>query len=330
MKLVAVVALLLLAACPDKARNESIKAANAANRAAASKQWQSAIEHYERATKAFDQNHNAWYGLGGAYMAGKKDYKAAADAFGRAANLVPNQAMYQMWYGIALYEKARAQARQAQADRESKKPEEIEPDYTAVNFEKAIQHLQEAVKLNKDLWRPHYYLGRIYRDQGKDKEAAEAFFRALALGPIDDEPWVAAGDMLLRWDYTDQAIQVAEAGINVVPAELDKSELWFIAGRGYDDKLNHKKAIEAYTKALEAKRDNHKAKFQRGQSQFRAGNYDEAKRDLEEFSKSGGRSLEFEKQQASKMLMDIAMKSSGGAPAEKLSPEELVKRGKQG
>jgi hypothetical protein len=55
-----------------------------------------------------------------------------------------------------------------------------------------------------------------------------------------------------------------------------------------------------------------------------------AKRDLEEFSKSGGQSLEFVKQQASKMLMDIAAKSAmqSGAAEPKLSPEDLVKGAK--
>jgi hypothetical protein len=55
-----------------------------------------------------------------------------------------------------------------------------------------------------------------------------------------------------------------------------------------------------------------------------------AKRDLEEFSKSGGASLEFAKQQAQKMLMDIAAKSMGAdkPPEPKQSPEDLIKNAK--
>ena len=49
-----------------------------------------------------------------------------------------------------------------------------------------------------------------------------------------------------------------------------------------------------------------------------------AKRDLEEFSKSGGASLEFAKQQAQKMLMDIAAKSMG---TEQAARAEAVARG---
>ena len=99
---------------------------------------------------------------------------------------------------------------------------------------------------------------------------------------------------------------------------------------GYEDKANEDKAIEAFTKAIETKKDNHKAKFQRGQAYFRKGDMTNAKRDLEDFRKTGGASLEFAKQQASKMLMDIAAKSAiQNAPAEpKLSPEEMVKGAK--
>ena len=95
-------------------------------------------------------------------------------------------------------------------------------------------------------------------------------------------------------------------------------------GMGYDDKSNDDKAIEAFDKSLESKRDNHKAKFQRGQAYFRRATSTNAKRDLEDFSKSGGASLEFAKQQAQKMLMDIAAKSAGSdkPPEPKQSPEE--------
>ena len=101
---------------------------------------------------------------------------------------------------------------------------------------------------------------------------------------------------------------------------------------GYDDKKDEDKAIEGFDKAIETKKDNHAAKFQRGQAYFRKGDFVHAKRDLEEFSKSGGASLEFAKQQASKMLMDIAAKSAGenAAPSQKQSPEDLVKKAKGG
>jgi tetratricopeptide (TPR) repeat protein len=116
-----------------------------------------------------------------------------------------------------------------------------------------------------------------------------------------------------------------------VPGSNEVSDVWFVLGMGYDDKNNWDKAIEAFDKAIESKRDNHKAKFQRGQAYFKKGDMTHAKRDLEDFSKSGGASLEFAKQQAQKMLMDIAAKSAGAdKPPELKSPEDLVKDKKGG
>lgn len=332
MKLVGIMATALLlatAGCPNKARNESIKAANEGSKAHGQKQYDTAVASYTRAVEKWPDNHTAWYGLGGAHH-GKKNFAKAAESMERAVQIAPEQGMYQLAYGWFLFDKAVATARQEQATREGKKPEEIEVDLTNVNFEKALQHLQEALKLNPDLWRAHYTIGRIYRETGKSKQAAESFTRALQSAPTEPEPWVALAELYRHWDYPEQAIQVAEAGTTAVPGTHEKSDIWYVAGMGYDDKRQDDKAIDAFSKALDARRDNHKAKFQRGQAYFRKGDYSNARRDLEEFGKSGGSSVEFEKQQASKMLIEIAAKSAlpGTAPAEKLSPEEIVKKGK--
>jgi tetratricopeptide (TPR) repeat protein len=315
--------------CANEARNESIRAANEGAKAYGQKQYETAVASYKKATEKWSDNHLAWYGLGGSY-AGRKDWAHAADAMSHAVQLIPDQAMYQLSYGKYLYEKAMQGAREDQARRENKKPEEVTPDLTNVNFEKALQHLREATKLNGDLWRAHYFIGRIYRDTGKSKEAADELTKALMGGPTEPEPWVALAELYHHWDYTDQAIQIAELGTTVVPATNDKSDIWYEVGMGYDDKRLDDKAIDAFSKSLEAKKDNHKAKFQRGQAYFHKGDYTNAKRDLEEFSKTGGASVEFAKQQASKMLIDIAAKSvtPGSSSGAKPSPEDTVKKGK--
>jgi tetratricopeptide (TPR) repeat protein len=334
MKLVGIIATALvfaLAGCPNEARNDSIRAANDGNLALGQKQYETAIVAYKRAVEKWSENHTAWYGLGAA-QAGKQDWAAASDALEHAVRIVPEQGMYQLSYGKFLYEKAMRAAREDQARRENKKPEEVTADLTTVNFEKPLQHLQEAVKLNNDLWRAHYFIGRIYRDTGKSKEAAEELTKALQSGPTEFGPWVALAELYRQWDYTDQAIQVAEAGTTAVPGTNEKSDIWYEVGMGYDDKRLDDKAIDAFTKALESKKDNHKAKFQRGQAYFRKADYSNAKKDLEEFGKTGGASVEFAKQQASKMLIDIAAKSvvPGQAPVEKASPEAVVKKAKRG
>ncbi|HEU0033616.1 MAG TPA: tetratricopeptide repeat protein [Kofleriaceae bacterium] len=334
---IASIALLIaLTGCPSSQRNDSVKAANEGTKAYGAKQWETAIERYTKAVERWRENHSAWYGLSAAY-AQRKDWGKAADAAKEAVTLEPDVAMYHLMYGRTLYEKAIQQAREDQARKENKKPEEVEPDLTSVNFEKAREHLQQAVKLNNDLWRAHYLLGAIDRHGGKVKEAAEHFSKALESGPTEPAPWIALAELYRQWDYTDQAIQVAQQGTLVIPGENEKSEIWFEVGMGYDDKRLDDKAIEAFDKSLESRKDNHKAKFARGQAYYRKGDYVKAKRDLEDFSKSGGASVEFFKQQASRMLMDIAAKSATGGTGgssttpsgERMSPEDLVKKNKE-
>jgi len=327
MKLVGIVAAALalaLAGCPNEARNDSIRAANEGNTALGQKRWDEAIAALKRATDRWADNHTAWYSLGLAY-ASKGDWANAADATSHSVQIVPDQAMYQLMHGRFLYEKAIAAARDDLARRENKKPSEVSPDLSTVNFEKALQHLKEAVKLNGELWRAHYFLGKIYNHTGKTKEAADELTKALKAGPPEPAPWIALAELYRLWDYTDQAIQVAEAGTTAVPGIADQSNLWYEVGMGYDDKRLDDKAIEAFTKALESKRDNHNAKFQRGQAYFRKGDHNSAKRDLTEFSKAAGTSSAFEKQQASRMLIEIAART---APADE--PLEKVTPGKAG
>jgi tetratricopeptide (TPR) repeat protein len=331
MKLLgAFILVLCVAGCPDQSKNQSKKFLADGNKAIGQKQFDTAITAYDHAIEKWTDNHLAHYGKGLAF-AGRGEWDKAADSFSNAVRLAPEQAMYQMYYGVSLYEKAVKEAREDQARKENKKPEEIKVDLSAVNFEKAQQHLAEAVKLNKDMWRAHYFLGRIYREQDKPKESASELSLAIQANPRESGPYIALGELYRKWDYTDEAIKVTSQGAVNVPGQNEVSDIWFVLGMGYDDKSNYEKAIESFDKALEAKRDNHKAKFQRGQAYFRKGDFVHAKRDLEEFSKSGGASLEFAKQQAQKMLMDIAAKSAGmdKPPEPKMSPEDMVKKGRK-
>ena len=63
-----------------------------------------------------------------------------------------------------------------------------------------------------------------------------------------------------------------------------------------------------YRILLEGKKDLRAATFQRGSAYYRKNDFAKAKIDLDEFSKNGG-SAEFMKNQATKMLNDIAAKA---------------------
>src|ERR1041385_8183286 len=108
MKLVGiaiVLDLVIAGGCANEARNESIRAANAGAKAYGQKQIETAISQYKRAVELLPENDVAWYGRGGAY-AERKDWTNAADAMSHAVQYVPDQGMYQLYYGRFLYEKA--------------------------------------------------------------------------------------------------------------------------------------------------------------------------------------------------------------------------------
>jgi tetratricopeptide (TPR) repeat protein len=303
----------VMSGCTDAGRNESVKLANQGNQSINRKQYDEAIVQLKKAVEQYRDNHLAWYGLGISYI-NRKQWAEATEALGNAVRIVDDQPMYHMWLGIAQMMKAISVAREDLARREGKKAEEVEPDLGSINFESSVQHLQQAVKLNPGMWRAHYNLGQIFRDTDKSKEAADALSKAISANPREQGPYVALAELYLRWDYVDQAILVASQGTANVPGSNERSDIWFVLGMGYDAKRLDDKAIEAFGKALDDRRDNHKAKFQRGQAYFRKGDFSKAKRDLEDFVKTGSAKLDLQKTQATKMLMDIAAKSAE-APA---------------
>jgi len=284
------------------------------NRAFGSKQFAEAIKAFRDAATAWPENHLAWYGMGGAFAA-QGEWDKSFDAFTNAVMLRPDVPMYQMWTGVALYEKAVKAAREDEARRQNVKPDQVQVDLSAINFERAKQHLEAAVALNADLWRAQFYLGRVYRAADQGRAAAEAFMAGARGTTQSNGPWIALAELYRKWDYTAEALKVAELGTAKLPASAESSDLWYVLGMTHDDAGENPQAVEAFTKALELKADNYKAAFQRGQAYFRLSKWAEAKADLELFVKNAGPAMAFAKQQANKMLMDIAAKPA--KPAKK-------------
>ena len=311
---------LVLTGCPDKNKQESIKKMNSGASALSQKQFDTAIQNYKDATALDRDNDNAWYGLGASYM-GRDNWAEASDSYQHAVQIRNTDPMYQMWLGISLYEKAVKQAKEEMAKKLGKKVEEVKPDLSTVNFDTALQPLQQASKINPEMWRAQYYLGKIYAATEKPQEAAEAFTHAIQENPREAGPYIALGELYRHWDFADQAIQVPTQGAAAVPGASERSNIWYVLGMAYNDKRLDDKSIEAFTKAIEDKKDNHRAQFQRGQAYFHKGDLPNAKKDLGEFVKSGAANDEFNKTQANKLLMDIASHpADGSAPAAPAAP----------
>ena len=285
-------------------RNASVDHVNACNRAITAKQYDTACKECELATKLWPGNHLAWFALGSAHMA-RSEWSLARAAVEHAVTLRPDQAMYQLYDGISLYEAEVQRAREDQARRENKKPEEITLDSSALKLDAARDALVRATKLAPTLWRGHYYLGRVYRDLDDPRRAAEQLTQTIALHPTYRYGYIALIQLYRRWDYLDQALVVANLGTVHVPT-VDAGELWFELGMAYDAKRADVQAIEAFGTAIAIRPDDLDAKLQRGQIFARQGEIAAAKRDLEEVARSPDPKLVGAKQVANQLLAQLA------------------------
>jgi tetratricopeptide (TPR) repeat protein len=288
----------------EAARKASIAHSNAATKAYGQKDFPGAMAEYRKAIQQWEGNHLAWYGLSGAQI-GTNDWPAASASMAKAFELAPQNPMYAMVYGYALYEQNIAEARGVAA-RRANVPDSaaVQPDLANIDFSRSEQLLRHATKLDDQMWRAHYYLGRIARDAGRARDAADELTKALRGGPSQPGPWIALVELYRRWQYPELALSVAEQAVLRSP---DATDVWYVLGMAHDDLRHDDRAITAFSKALALAPSNAKAQFQRGQSYFRSKKLAEAKRDLEAFVKSSS-PLAFAKQQANKMLMDIGDK----------------------
>lgn len=295
-KLGIVLTLALLVGCPNRDKMASIEEANKGVEAFTTQSWETAIKHFEEAVKLYPGNHQAWYSLGQVY--GKKeDWEKAAAALQEAVRHESGDAMYHLWLGVAIYERER------KAEQDSGK---------VGNLDQCETELEKAVELNPDLYRGHWYLGRIYRDTGRPREAAESWTRACALNPYFGKPFVRLGELYLFWDKIPEAIQVLSQGKQYVPDDEDLTNIFYYLGMAYDqqalantsgDTSKWDKSIEAYSQALDHRKDNDQARFQRGLAYVKKGDRAKAQADLDIFLKRGSGST-FEKQEASKAMYE--------------------------
>jgi tetratricopeptide (TPR) repeat protein len=242
----------------------------------------------------------------------RSEWPQARDAVERAVKIRPDQGMYQLYHGISLYEAEFQQARDDQAKQANKRPADVAVNPALVKLDDARDALLRAAKIAPDLWRAHYYLGKLYRDRDDARRAAEQLALTIKTHPSYRCGYIALIELYRRWDYDDQALAVALAGTANVPAS-ELNELWFEVGMAYDakrgsDKTADDKAIEAFGKAIAAKPDDAGSKFQRGQIYYRKNNFAAAKADLEEVVASTDPRVAGAKPIARQILSQIANK----------------------
>jgi tetratricopeptide (TPR) repeat protein len=286
-------------------RNASVAHLNDCNRALAAKQYEAAITACRAATEAWDGNHLAWYAWASAHLA-RAEWRDAEAVIAHAVALRPDQAMYQLYDGMARYE-VEVQARDDETRKAHKRPEEVAIVPPAGTLDAARDALVRAAKLAPELWRAHYYLGRIYRDLDDARRAAEQFTQTITLHPGYRPAYLALLDLYRRWGYLDQAVAVATLGTANVAT--DTAELWFELAMAHDAKHADDQALAALGKALASRPDDASSLLQRGEIYLRKGEPASAKRDLERVASSSDPRTAVAKRLAAQLLEGLATRS---------------------
>lgn len=256
---------------PTAVRAASITQLGDCTRKTAARDLDGAIVSCRAATATWEGNHLAWYTLASAHMA-KGQWPEARATVARSVALRPDLAMYQLYHGVALYEEEQ-QADGAGLDKGHS------PDVGSPGLIAARDALRRAARLNPQLWRAHFYLGRVYLDLDDAKRAAEQLRATVEAYPSYRYAYVSLVELLRRWGYLDAALAYARLGAqHVVGAEA--SELWVEVGLLHEAKRADAPAIEAFGKALKLAPGDGRALLQRGQVLFRVGDKEGARRDL--------------------------------------------------
>ena len=212
------------------ARHVSLEALNACHAALVDRRYPAAITACRTSLTAWAGNHRAWYGWASAYIA-RGEWDAARAAVAQAVTLRPDVAMYQMVYGIALYQTAWHHAPDAAADPRGK-------------LDAARDALGRAITLEPRLWRAHYYLGSLDRVRHADRGAAEHFTAAIRLQPDHGAAYVALAELYRATGHAHEALEVATTAIALVSAS-DGTSLRREAALAHDA-LNAERAAIAY------------------------------------------------------------------------------------
>jgi tetratricopeptide (TPR) repeat protein len=282
--------------------NASIDHLNACTHAVSAQRFTAAIPECEAATAAWPDNHLAWYGIASAQLARGAWSDAIAPAR-RAVELRPDVAMYQMYYGIALY-----QAGHADPEHHALPAWLHLPSFEADRLDLARDALRRAVKLMPGLWRARYYLARAELEHGEAAMAADQLQHSITLNPDHAPSYLALADLYLRWGYRAQARAVAQAGVH----RVRDAQLWYELATIDEADRALPAAIDDYTQVLASEPGNLKARFARGRLRFDLGQRDAARGDLERVAATTEPALALERQLANQLLW--AIREPGARP----------------
>lgn len=148
------------------------------------------------------------------------------------------------------------------------------------DFERAIAHYNEAIRLNPD--NPHYYSDRAesYIATGQISRAMDDYEKAIRLRPDEGQFYSNRGNAYAKLGQYKLAMDDYNEAIRISP---DLAELYYNRGTMYAEFGQHLHAIEDYNKAISLDPDFVDAYYNKGTIYAKLGQYQPA---IEDFNKA--------------------------------------------
>jgi tetratricopeptide (TPR) repeat protein len=128
-------------------------------------------------------------------------------------------------------------------------------------YESAIEALKQAIRINPDDAESHQDLGYSYAKLGQHEKAIEAYKQAIRIKPDIAETHYNLGNAYEKLGQYEKSIEECKQAIRIKP---DFKEAHFNLGVAYAKLGQHEKAIEAYKQAIRINPDDAKAHFYLG------------------------------------------------------------------
>ncbi len=279
-KVAQVVSLFCVASCAglqcDADKRESIEHLNAGVDKVKSQSTNDAIKEFELALRLDPENHLAAYNLGAVY---------AQSAEAKCRQATASAECQQLW------DKAMSALEQAVKNNSDDAMYVYKlgnAQFESGKLDQARVSLEKAISINKKLFKAHFILGRVHAAQARPKEAALEWTESARLNPGFGKPFINLGKLYYTWDHFAESTKVLEQGAQTARDAEDRAAINYQLGLSYDALQQWDKAIAAYQKSLEDDAGNLDAKMQLGFTYAEKGDKANAKKFLEEYTKSAG------------------------------------------
>ena len=210
------------------------------------KQYENAIEAYEKVVKIEPNFFQAWNGLGKTFYEQKK-YREGLEAYNNAIKLKPDD--IEAWKGRGFAQ------------------------YKLGKYEDASDSFDKALRLDPEQPKVWNALGEVFSKLKVYSQAIPAYDRAIELDNDFDLAWNNKGKALHKLHRYKDAAEAYEEAINL---KTDNAEAWYNLGNAKASLERYRDAFEAYDKAVQYQPNYPRAWLSRGNMLVESERYSQA------------------------------------------------------